>query len=200
MSHSVAGEPPSAGRRAAPLTTAAYSAAEWGLLTGLPGRVLVAAAAPAPGDPSRGVAAGLAGLDAVAAGRASDSDLVRAVVAAIYARDDATGYARDDATGYARDDATGYARDGGVSYARDGGSADAADRCTGPVDLLTACRATVRVLHRRADPADSAAYRQWVQSVAARVRRATAGAPAGAAATPDDRSFLDRLGGALDLC
>ena len=86
MSHSVAGEPPSAGRRAAPLTTAVYSAAEWDLLTGLPGRVIVAAAAPGPGRPAPGVAAGLAGLDAVAAGRAFDSDLVRAVVAAIYAR------------------------------------------------------------------------------------------------------------------
>ena len=80
MSHSVAGEPPSAGRRAAPLTTAVYSAAEWDLLTGLPGRVIVAAAAPGPGRPTRGVAPGLAGLDAVAAGRACDSDLVRAVV------------------------------------------------------------------------------------------------------------------------
>ncbi|MFF3853941.1 hypothetical protein [Micromonospora sp. NPDC002575] len=167
MSHSVAGEPPSAGRRAAPLTTAAYSAAEWDLLTGLPGRVLVAAAAPAPGGPSRGVAAGLAGLDAVAAGRASDSDLVRAVVAAIYARHD--------------------------------GATATEDRTADPVDLLAACRATVRVLRRRADPADSAAYRQWVQSVAARVRRATTGAPAGGAAAPADRWFLDRLGGALDL-
>ena len=88
MSHSLAGEPPSAGRRAAPLTTAAYSAAEWGLLTTLPGRVLVAAASAGPGRPARDVAAGLVGLDAVAAGRASDSDLVRAVVAAIYARHD----------------------------------------------------------------------------------------------------------------
>ncbi|MGY3514743.1 hypothetical protein [Micromonospora haikouensis] len=167
MSHSVAGEPPSAGRRAAPLTTAAYSAAEWDLLTGLPGRVLVAAAAPDPGGPSRGVVAGLAGLDAVAAGRASDSDLVRAVVAAIYARHD--------------------------------GATAPEDRLTDLVDLLAACRATVRVLRRRADPADSAAYRQWVQSVAARVRRATPGAPAGGGVTPADRRFLDRLGGALGL-
>ncbi|MFG1954096.1 hypothetical protein [Micromonospora sp. NPDC048830] len=164
MSHSVAGEPPAAGRRAAPLTTAVYSAAEWALLTGLPGRVLVAAATPAPGHPPRGVAAGLAGLDAVAAGRAFDSDLVRAVVAAIYSRHD--------------------------------GSTPPADRLTDLVDLLAACRAAVGVLRRRADPADSAAYRQWVLSVAARVCRA---APAGGPAAPADRRFLDRLGGALDL-
>ncbi|PZF97195.1 hypothetical protein [Micromonospora deserti] len=167
MSHSVAGEPPSTGRRAAPSTTAVYSAAEWDLLTSLPGQVIVAAAAPGPGRPRRGVAAGLAGLDAVAAGRAFDSDLVRAVVAAIYARHD--------------------------------GTPPPADRLTDLVDLLAACRAAVRVLGRRADPADSAAYRQWVQSVAARVCRA---APAGGAELPPapvDRRFLDRLGGALGL-
>ncbi|WP_207892753.1 hypothetical protein [Micromonospora sp. MW-13] len=170
MSHSVAGEPPSAGRRAAPLTTAVYSAAEWDLLTGLPGRVLVAAATPAPGRPPRGVAAGLAGLDAVAAGRAFDSDLVRAVVAAIYARHD--------------------------------GVPAPADQLADLVSLLAACRAAARVLRRRADPADSAAYRQWVQSVAARVcRAATDGdrAPADLPTAPADRRFLDRLGGALDL-
>ncbi|MGR6317062.1 hypothetical protein Q2K19_07685 [Micromonospora soli] len=162
MSHSVAGEPPAAGRHAAPLTTAFYSTAEWDLLTDLPGRVLVVAASAAPGRPPRGVGAGLAGLDAVAAGRGFDSDLVRAVVAAIYARHDG-GAARDE-------------------------------RLTDLVDLLAACRAAVRVLHRRADPADSAAYRQWVESVAARVCRTGEGGP-----SPADRRFLDRLGGALDL-
>ncbi|MCO1595284.1 hypothetical protein M8C17_08920 [Micromonospora sp. RHAY321] len=170
MSHSVAGEPPSAGRRAAPLTTAVYSAVEWDLLTSLPGRVLVAAAAPGPGRPQRGVKAGLAGLDAVAAGRAFDSDLVRAVVAAIYARHD--------------------------------GTPEPTERLTDLVDLLAACRAAVRVLHRRADPADSAAYRQWVQSVAARVCRAAAGPgghPGSQSTSPADRRFLDRLGGALGL-
>ncbi|MEU8212712.1 hypothetical protein AB0B85_26330 [Micromonospora sp. NPDC049044] len=170
MSHSVAGEPPSAGRRAAPLTTAVYSAAEWDLLVSLPGRVLVATAAPGPGRPERGVRAGLAGLDAVAAGRASDSDLVRAVVAAIYARHD--------------------------------GTSPPTERLADPVDLLATCRAASRVLGRRADPADSAAYRQWVQSVAARVCRAVPGPGERRVdqhATPADRRFLDRLGAALGL-
>ncbi|MFI9644331.1 hypothetical protein ACIG87_30500 [Micromonospora sp. NPDC051925] len=160
MSHSLAGEPPSAGRRAAPLTTAVYSAAEWDLLTTLPGRVLVAAASPGPGRPARDVAAGLVGLDAVAAGRASDSDLVRAVVATIYARHDGAA-----------------APTGGLA---------------GLADLPPVCRAAVRVLRRRADPADSAAYRQWVESVAVRVCRT--GDPG-----PADRRFLDRLGDALGL-
>ncbi|MGC4804566.1 hypothetical protein [Micromonospora sp. DT233] len=170
MSHSVAGEPPSAGRRAATSTTAGYSAAEWELLTNLPGRVLVVAARPAVGGPLRGVAAGLAGLDAVAAGRASDSDLVRAVVADIYARHE--------------------------------GASAPVEHLGGLVDALACCRAAVRVLRRGADPADSAAYRQWVQSVAARVCRigpTGVPAPAGVALAPPDRRFLDRLGGALDL-
>ncbi|MFU8853946.1 hypothetical protein ACNAW0_23620 [Micromonospora sp. SL1-18] len=162
MRPSVAGEPPSAGRRAAPPTTAVYSAAEWDLLIELPGRVLVAAASPGPGRPPRGVAAGLAGMDAVAAGRGFDSDLVRAVVSAIYARHDE--------------------------------AAERGDRLTDMVDLLAACRAAVRVLRRRADPADSAVYRQWVESVAARVCRVGDAGP-----SPADRRFLDRLGGALDL-
>ena len=91
MSHSVAGEPPSAGRRAAPLTTAVYSAAEWDLLTGLPGRVIVAAASPGPGRPTRGGRrrAWPAWTPSPPAA-AFDSDLVRAVVAAIYARHDGT--------------------------------------------------------------------------------------------------------------
>ncbi|MBW4704724.1 hypothetical protein [Micromonospora sp. RL09-050-HVF-A] len=181
MSHSLAGEPPSAGRRAAPLTTAAYSAVEWDLLTTLPGRVLVAAASPGPGRPARDVAAGLVGLDAVAAGRASDSDLVRAVAAAIYARHDGATAPTGSATA-----PTGSATaptDSAAALA--GGLAD-------PAELPQVCRAAVRVLRRRADPADSAAYRQWVESVAVRVCRT--GTP-----QPSHRRFLDRLGDALDL-
>ncbi|MEU4570532.1 hypothetical protein [Micromonospora sp. NPDC023956] len=174
MSHSLAGGPPPAGRRAAPLTTAVYSATEWDLLTGLPGRVVVVAAAPAPGRSSRGVAAGLAGLEAVAGGRAFDSDLVRAVVATIYARQEE------------------HAPSGRVGRGRRRRGAAPTD----PVELLADCRAATRVLRRRADPADSAAYRQWVQSVAARVCRADQDAcPLG----PADQRLLDRLGVALGL-
>ncbi|WP_196255779.1 hypothetical protein [Micromonospora sp. WMMC415] len=180
MSHSVAGEPSSAGRRAVPLTTAVYSTAEWELLTTLPGRVVVAAAAPGPGRPGRGVTAGLAGLDAVAAGRAFDSDLVRAVVAAIYARHDG-----------ASPSAGRFADLGSLSTAPPGATTQAL------VDLLAAARAAARVLQRRADPADSAAYRQWVQSVAARVCRAEPGGDRFPGAA--DRRFLDRLGDALGL-
>ncbi|RBI98808.1 hypothetical protein DRA43_25360, partial [Micromonospora provocatoris] len=79
-------------------------------------------------------------------------------------------------------------------YARHDGATERDERLTDLVDLLAAARAAVRVLHRRADPADSAAYRQWVESVAARVCRAGRTTP-----SPADTRFLDRLGGALDL-
>jgi hypothetical protein len=146
---------------------AGYSATEWELLTGLPGRVIVAAARPAPGRAYSSVAAGLAGLDAMAAGRVFDSDLIRAVVATVYARHDGASE-----TGAGPDD---------------------------PGDLFAACRTAVRVLERRADPADSAAYRQWVQSVGARVCRTASAVVPGAELAPADRRFLDRLGGALAL-
>lgn len=163
MSHSLAGEPPVAGRNTVPLTDLPYSAAEWDLLSSLPGWTVVVTVAQAPGP---GVAAGLAGLDTVAAGRSFDSDLVRAVVATIYARHD------------------------GSASVPDGPLAGAAE-------LLAAARAAARLLERRADPADSAAYRQWVQSVAARVCRA--GPSQGGPVARSDRRFLDRLGDALGL-
>ena len=58
---------------------------EWELLVKLPGRVVVAATSAPPDAPWRTVTEGLAGIDAIAAGRASASRLVRDVVAAIYA-------------------------------------------------------------------------------------------------------------------
>ncbi|ABP53209.1 hypothetical protein Strop_0732 [Salinispora tropica CNB-440] len=174
MSHSVAGEPPIAGRRAVPLTDAAYSAREWDLLASLPSWTVVVAATQAP---VRGVAAGLAGLDAVAAGRSFDSDLVRAVVATIYARHDGSASASS-------------------GRLADGWPRRTTHRATA-AELLAVARTAVRLLERRADPADSAAYRQWVQSVAARVCHAGPG-QAGRVAL-SDRRFLDRLGDALGL-
>lgn len=63
----------------------AFRAEEWERITALPAEVMIACTATWAEPPRRTVAAGLAGLDAIAAGRAFDSDLVRAVVAAIYA-------------------------------------------------------------------------------------------------------------------
>ncbi|MEV4759008.1 hypothetical protein AB0J86_28475 [Micromonospora sp. NPDC049559] len=175
MSHSAAGEPPTAARRVAPVPLDGYSASEWELLIRLPARVIVAATRAEPGRPSRGVGEGLAGLAGVAAGRGHDSDLVRAVVAAIYAQPD-------------------DGRPDGVP---------ALDRVHGLMGLLTSCRDAARLLADRADPADSAAYRQWLQSVAARVCRAGRTEPPAAAGPPVDtaarRRFLELLGEALGL-
>jgi hypothetical protein len=120
-------------------------------------------------NPRRTVAEGLAGLEAVAAGRSSDSDLVRGVVAAIYAERGAAPERRD----------------------------------VGNAQVFAACREAARVLARRADPADSAAYRQWVQSIAARVRAAARSADAlgvgGEQPTEAEQAFLAALGRALRL-
>ncbi|MDG4822675.1 hypothetical protein O7635_12520 [Asanoa sp. WMMD1127] len=137
-----------------------FTAREWELLVRLPGRVIVAATH--TGAPRRSVREGLAGLDAMAAGRAFDSDLVRAVVAAVYAE---------------------RMPNGPRPPAR---------------DLLDECRDAVRVLNDRADPADSAAYRQWVQSIAARVCTGGRG-PAAGQLGPGDRRFLADLGHALGM-
>jgi len=69
-----------------------FRRAEWELLVKLPGRVVVAATSAAHADPTRRtVAEGLAGIDAIAAGRASASRLVRDIVAAIYDEAGAAG-------------------------------------------------------------------------------------------------------------
>lgn len=163
MSHTGSPDPTGAAYDAEPVS-AGFSAADWRLLTRLPGQVIVAARTAGPDDPVRAVTEGLAGLDGIAAGRAFDSELVRAVVATIYAESEAQR------------------------------PAPGPPEHTQLDELRDACRAAVRVLDRHADPADSAAYRQWVESVAARVCRAGQ-----TASSPADTRFLDRLGGALDL-
>jgi hypothetical protein len=137
------------------VATADFTARQWTFLVRLPARVIVAAtsAGADPADPRRTVAEGIAGLEAVAAGRSNDCDLVREVVTAVYA-----------------------------------------ERTPGPAapvdvdDVLGDCRRAAKVL-ARADPADSAAYRQWIQSIGARV----------CAAGGADRTFTAALGKALGL-
>jgi hypothetical protein len=65
-------------------TEMSFRREEWDLLVRLPGRLVVAATRAEPGRDRRSVAEGLAGIDAVAAGRSSVSRLVRDVVTAIY--------------------------------------------------------------------------------------------------------------------
>lgn len=174
-------------RHRVPLPASGFTAEQWRLVTKLPAEVMIAAIAiqdsgppPGHGDPGEGrkqrhtVAEGLAGLDAIAAGRSSDSDLVRAVVAAIYAEPE------ED---------------------RPGEQAHPDDPQTIRSAVLADCRRVVDVLRASADPADGAAYRHWVQQVAVRVCAAARsggvlGIAAGQIGSPQ-RRFLDELGAAL---
>jgi hypothetical protein len=175
MSHTGSPDPPGATHGGWRATTAGYAADEWQLIIRLPGRVIVAASSTGADNPVRAVTEGLAGLDGIAAGRSFDSELVRAVVAAIYAESD-DGHSAPVQAGHA---------DGGLG------------------ELLRSCRVAVQTLARHADPADSAAYRQWVQSVAARVCRAAGPdgrpRPFGDPVDPAQRRLLDQLGEALGL-
>ncbi|HEX5595022.1 MAG TPA: hypothetical protein VFX61_03230 [Micromonosporaceae bacterium] len=170
-------DPPVTGRRRGQLIPPPYTPTEWRLLTRLPGQVLVAAvrirSTEAPGTSDRAVADGLAGLEGFAAGRAFDSDLVRAVVRAIYAEAD---------------------EDFAVLESL-------ADRGAMRAELFAACHAAVGLLAERTDLADSAAYRQWVQSIAARVCHAAGAAPPGfdAKIGVQQQRFLDELGVVLGL-
>jgi len=161
-SQSASGDPLSPSTRGfANVAIDAFTPREWELLVRLPGRVIVAATH--TGNPRRTVVEGLAGLEAMAAGRSFDSDLVRAVVAAVYAETPTTE--SEHAAG-----------------------------------LLRSCREAVKILGRRADPADSAAYRQWVQSIAARVCAGSSRrTPTPEQLGPADRRFLADLAHALAM-
>jgi hypothetical protein len=156
-----------------------FPADEWALLTHLPAQVVIAAISVGSDGSGRTVVAGLAGIEAIAGGRAFDSDLVRAVVATIFAEPDA-----ESAPPGAQPVARGFA-----------------GRTPGVADVLAACRSATAVL-AKADPADSAAYRQWLQSIAARACEAarSGGGPAAAGGEryrAAGRRLLGDLGAAL---
>jgi hypothetical protein len=166
---------PTSSRQLAELASLSFQPEEWELLIRLPAQVMIAATSAEADSARRTVAEGLAGLDAIAAGRAFDSDLVRAVVAAIYAEQDMEAPAAQEF----------------------------ADRPEGIAEVLGNCRMAAGVLSGRADPADSAAYRQWLQSIAARVCEAarTGGVLGlgGDVLSTAEREFLDDLAIALGL-
>lgn len=154
------------------LAASGFADHEWRLITKLPAEVMVTTvASQAGGGPRYTVAEGLAGMDAIAAGRVSDSDLVRAVVAAIYAEPEPESDADRPSL--------------------------AADRTR----VLSDCSRVAEILRASADPADAAAYRHWVQQVAVRVcRAARSGGVFGLSGERIDaveQAFLDDLTAAL---
>ncbi len=147
---------------------------EWNLLVKLPGRVVVAATSAEPDRPRHTVSEGLAGIDAIAAGRASASRLVRDVVAAIYEEMD-----EDTPT-----------------------AEEFRDPPEGIAEVLAACRRAAAVLAERVGREDADAYRHWLESIAARVCHA-ARTPGrlgfgGPLISPAERQFLTGLGAAFD--
>lgn len=148
-----------------------FTAAEWELLVRLPARVLAAAASVhTPTDEEK-----LAGLAAIAAGRMHDSELLRAVVARVYRAEEASETGNGTANEQERAGLPGSAEP--------------------RASLLAACRMASRLLALRADRADAAAYRQWLQSIAARFFGVTGAARE--ALTDRQREFLDDLAAAL---
>jgi hypothetical protein len=151
-----------------------YAPEDWRLLTRLPAEVMVATITARQDDSRRTVAEGLAGLDAIAAGRGSDSELVRAVVAAIYT-----------------EPADVPAAESAVPVAP-------AERVRRALDD---CRRATEVLRKGADEVDAAAYREWLHQVAIRVNGVVgSGGVLGVAAERVDaggRQFLHDLSVAL---
>jgi hypothetical protein len=146
---------------------------DWALLVKLPRRVLIAATSAERDNAKHTVAEGLAGIEAIAAGRASTSRLVRDVVAAIYAEPD---------------------KDVPVAE-------EFSDPEWGIAGVLAECRAAAGALTDRVPPSDAAAYRQWLSDIATTVCAAARSGGVlgfgGTAVSPAERRFLDELSRSL---
>lgn len=151
----------------------AFEPHEWELLIRLPAKIMIAASAAEPDNERKTVDEGLAGINAIAAGASSDSDLVKATVAAIYAEADP-----DPPTSKEFDDPVGAM-----------------------TEVFVSCRAASLVLDSRASRADGQAYRQWVESIADRVCGAakSGGAlrPEATSLSAAEQEFLHQLAEAL---
>jgi hypothetical protein len=151
---------------------------EWELLVRLPRRVLVAATSAERDSGRHTVAEGLVGIESIAAGRASNSRLVRQVVTAIYAERDA----EDDEAPAAE---------------------EFRDPEAGIAAVLEESRAAMRVLKDRIPLTDTRAYGNWLLSIATTVcEAARTGGVLGLGGAPismAEQRFLDDLRDALHL-
>jgi hypothetical protein len=152
---------------------ATFERDEWELLVRLPGQVVVAATSAEADSPRRTVAEGLAGIEAIAAGRDSASGLVRDVVTTIY-HETGTPSAAEEY----RDPASGIA------------------------GVLACCRRAAGVLAVRAGREDADAYRHWIEAIAARVCHASRGTDllgfGGPPVSEAEWHFLAELAAAFD--
>jgi hypothetical protein len=144
---------------------------DWRMLIRLPAEVMVATINIQDHGPRRTVAEGLAGLDAIAAGRGSDSALVRAVVAAIYSEP-------------------------GDELADPAGAPSARLE-----EVLARCRRAAGLVRASADRGDAEAYLAWLREVAVRVCGAARSGGVlglgGEPVAPAEQAFLDDLATAL---
>jgi hypothetical protein len=147
----------------------AFDRDEWELLVTLPRRVLLTAT-PAEAADGRSSPQGIAGLEAIASGLASESPLVREVVGSIYAE---SHHEPPELFG--------------------DGEATA-------LETLAACRYASELLAARCDDADASAYRDWLTRIAEVVVGAGhsrgVDASSGRVALVESR-FLYALGGVL---
>jgi hypothetical protein len=154
-------------------TVTPFTRAEWDRLVKLPGRVVVAATSAQADSARHTVHEGLAGIDAIAAGRASASRLVRDIVVAIYHEPDEDRPVAEEFQ----------------------------DRAAGIAAVLAECRDAGRLLAERVDRADADAYWHWLVAIATRVCHAARSGGllgiGGAAVSPDERRFLAELEAAL---
>jgi hypothetical protein len=151
----------------------AFRRDEWELLVRLPGQVVVAATSAEADSPRRTVTEGLAGIEAIAAGRDSASGLVRDVVAEIYHETDTPPAAEEY-----RDPAAGIA------------------------GVLACCGQAAEVLATRATREDADAYRHWIEAIATRVCHAAGGTDllgfGGPPVSAAEWHFLAELAAAFD--
>jgi hypothetical protein len=151
----------------------AFRRDEWELVVRLPGQVVVAATSAEADSPRRTVTEGLAGIEAIAAGRDSASGLVRDVVAEIYHETDTPPAAEEY-----RDPAAGIA------------------------GVLSCCRQAAEVLATRASREDADAYRHWIEAIATRVCHAAGGTDllgfGGPPVSAAEWHFLAELAAAFD--
>jgi hypothetical protein len=151
---------------------------EWELLVRLPRRVLVAATSAERDSGKHTVSEGLAGIESIAAGRASGSRFVQQVVAAIYAEQDAADDEAPAAEEF-RDPAVGIAA------------------------VLEEARAAIRILNERMPLTDARAYGHWLLSIATTVCEAARSGGflglGGVPVSPAEQRFLDDLRDALRL-
>ncbi|GAA1819693.1 hypothetical protein HC028_11105 [Planosporangium flavigriseum] len=156
----------------------AYSDTEWGLLVGLPESVMMAAIFAESDNTNRTASESSAGLDAIAAGCDSGSNLVRDVATELVTR-------------------LGDPETGELPPMLEIGT-----REVDPNEVLTRARMVADVLAAKAGPGEAAAYRHWLVGIADQVVNAAKSGGflgiGGSWVSESERRFVDELSTVLN--